>query len=142
VHKGNLSPAKGPNAVHFATAVHKPTGGVALFAECNSAEACQQAAAAYKVVVPTSQPELVCGDAPTLGEVSEVFVLTGNNQNDLPARDNVIQQCVRLAACKARRDGKLEGDPAIECQRRPSSFPLACARKASCDEVLACADKP
>jgi hypothetical protein len=142
VVKGNLAPSKGPNAVHFATAVHKPTGGVALYAECNTAEACQRAAAAYKVVVPTSQPELVCGDTPTLGEVSEVSLMTGLVKNDLPSRDNVIQQCVRLAACRARRDGKLEGDPAIECQRKPSSFPLACSRKASCEEVLACADKP
>ncbi len=93
-------------------------------------------------MVPTSQPELVCGETPTLGEVSEVFVMTGVAKNDLPSRENVIQQCVRLAACKARRDGKLEGDPAIECQRRPSSFPLACSRKASCDDVLACAEKP
>jgi hypothetical protein len=141
VVKGNLAPSQGPNAVHFATAVHKPTAGVALYAECNTSEACQQAAAAYKVVVPTSQPELVCGDTPTLGEVSEVFLMTGLAKNDLPPRDHVIQQCVRLAACQARRDGKLEGDPAIECQRKPSSFPLACSRKASCDEVLACVEK-
>ena len=74
------------------------------------APACQQAAAAYKVVVPTSQPELVCGETPTLGAVSEVFLMTGAAKNDLPPRENVIQQCVRLAACKARGDGKLEWD--------------------------------
>ena len=75
--------------------MHKPTGGVALCAECISADACERAAAAYKVVVPTSQPELACGDTPTLGEVSEVFLMTGIAKDDLPSRDNVIQQCVR-----------------------------------------------
>jgi hypothetical protein len=123
---------------------HKPTKGVALIADCNLADTCMQVAAAYKTVVPTSHPEVVCGKSPSLGaelSMSPLLSVEGIAKESLPKKDNVIQQCVRLASCQARHDGKLEGDPAIECQRRPSSFQLRCSLKASCDEVLACVSK-
>ncbi len=138
-----FGPPKGDAAVFLHGAEHKPTNGVALIAECASADTCMQVAAAYKIVVPTSKPEVVCGKAPTLGEGWPTIVIGPDEplKERLPPKENVIQQCVRLAACQARKDGKLDGDPAIECQRRPSSFQLRCSFKQSCDEVLSCVEK-
>lgn len=128
----------GPNTVAFRGAEHRPTKGVALVAECNGADTCNQIAAVYKLVVPTSHPEVICGKTPTLGEDVSTHVFT---DPALPSKENVVQQCVRLAACQARRDGKLDGDPAIECQRRPSNFQLRCSFKETCEAVMSCVDK-
>ena len=45
-----------------------------------------------------------------------------------------------VAACQAERDKKLDGDPVIACQKKPSTFKLACAAKFPCSPVLRCAD--
>ncbi len=135
-----FGPPKAAADVFLHGAEHKPTNGVALIAECASADTCMQVAAAYKIVVPTSKPEVVCGKAPTLGEGWATIVIGPDEplKERLPPKDNIIQQCVRLAACQARKDGKLDGDPAIECQRKPSSFQLRCSFKESCDDVISC----
>ncbi len=132
----------GANKVLFRAHEHKPTKGVALVASCNSAETCMQVAAVYKIVVPTSHPEVICGGSESvLGMGADSIVVRGLPSEDLPKKENVIQQCVRLAACQAHRAGKLEGDPAIECQKKPSKFALRCALKETCDGVLSCAEK-
>jgi len=138
-----LTLSGGASNVLLRGAAHKPTKGVALVADCNSADTCMQVAAVYKTVVPTSNPEVVCGNAPTLGESVATFVFEEGQplKANLPPKDNVVQQCVRLAACQARRDGKLDGDPGIECQRKPSSFQLRCSFKDSCDDVMSCVGK-
>ena len=119
---------------------HRPTKGAALVAECTRADTCMQVAAAYKTVVPTSHPVVTCGPTPTLGQniAPGSIGVSSAPSGDLPTKENVVQQCVRLAACTAHRDGKLDGDPAIACQKKPSTFQLRCALKASCDDVLSC----
>lgn len=136
----------GPGKVFFTSAEHTPTKGVALVARCNDTKTCTQFAAAYRTVVPTSKPEVLCGKATTLGaDVDGPRVLNFDAgetlQGSLPAKDNVIGQCVRLAACQAERDKKLEGDPAIACQKKPSTFKLACAAKFPCHAVLSCVEQ-
>ena len=135
--------APGQRKVFFKAAEHKPTKGVALLAECNDAKTCMQFAAAYKTVVPTSRPEPICGKAPTIGEdVTGPMVLIFGDplESSLPAKEDAVSKCVRLAACQAARDKKLEGDPAIDCQKKPSSFKLECAMKFPCSKVLACSE--
>jgi hypothetical protein len=133
----------------FSSLEHLPTKGVALVAQC-SAETCMRFGAAYKTVVPTSHPEVVCGKVPTVG--APVTSANGTDQivpfgspdpakAALPEKTDIVGQCVRLAACQAAKDFKLDGDPAIECQKHPGPFKLACAAKASCEQVLECAAK-
>lgn len=138
-----------PGSVVFHEGPHTPTGGFALGARCSNGAECNQVAAAYKTVVPTSKPEVVCGKLPDttqLGPGAGVFewdLTPGKGlhrplEKNLPAKDDAVSQCVRLAACKAARDRKLDGDPAIECQKKPSNFKIACALKSTCADVLAC----
>jgi hypothetical protein len=133
----------GPGHVYFKAFEHTPAKGVALVAKCNDTKTCTQFAAAYRTVVPTSKPEVLCGNATTLGaEIPSTPVLNFDAaeilQGSLPEKDNVIGQCVRLAACQAARDKKLDGDPAIACQKKPSTFKLSCAAKFPCSAVLSC----
>jgi len=132
-----------PGHIYFKAFEHTPTKGVALVAKCTETKTCLQFAAAYRTVVPTSKPEVLCGNATTLGaEIGNAAVLNFNAaeilQGSLPEKNDVIGQCVRLAACKAERDKKLDGDPAIACQKKPSTFKLNCAAKFPCNAVLSC----
>lgn len=137
-----------PARVMFHEGPHQPTGGFALIAHCPSGLDCNRVAAAYKIVVPTSRPEVVCGKPPptiSVGPGASVLEfelgpqgLRVPTEKNLPGKDDVVSQCVRLAACKAERDKKLEGDPAIQCQKRPSDFKPSCALKSPCSAVLAC----
>ena len=132
-----------PGHIYFKAFEHTPTKGVALVAKCTETKTCMQFAAAYRTVVPTSKPEVLCGNATTLGaEIPGPPVLNFDAgeilQGSLPEKSNVIGQCVRLAACQAARDKKLDGDPAIACQKKPSTFKLDCAAKFPCSAVLSC----
>jgi hypothetical protein len=132
-----------PGHIYFKAFEHTPTKGVALVAKCTETATCLQFAAAYRTVVPTSKPEVLCGNATTLGaEIPGPPVLNFDAaeilQGSLPEKDNVIGQCVRLAACRAARDKRLDGDPAIACQKKPSTFKLSCAAKFPCSAVLSC----
>jgi hypothetical protein len=133
----------GPGHVYFSTFEHKPTKGVALVAKCNDTKTCTQFAAAYRTVVPTSKPEVLCGSATTLGaELNGPQLLAFDSgeivKAALPTESDVIGKCVRLAACQAERDKKLDGDPALACQKKPSAFKLDCAAKFPCSAVLSC----
>jgi hypothetical protein len=137
-----------PARVMFHEGPHQPTGGFALVAHCPDGLACNRVAAVYKTVVPTSRPEVVCGKPPptiSVGPGASVLEfelgpqgLAISREKNLPGKDDVVSQCVRLAACKAERDKRLEGDPAIQCQKRPSDFKPSCALKFPCSAVLAC----
>jgi len=139
---GALTPD--PGRILFYAAEHLPTKGVALVAECSDAKSCIRFAAAYKTVVPTSKPEIVCGEATRIGpRVPGPAVVDVDNADplsvSLPAKGDTVSQCVRLAACRAARDKQLPGDPAVECQAKPSQFSIDCAKQASCAQVLSCA---
>ena len=102
--------------VMFHEGPHQPTGGFALIAHCGSGLDCNRVAAVYKTVVPTSRPEVVCGKPPptiSVGPGASVLEfepgpqgLTIPREKNLPGKDDVVSQCVRLAACKAERDKK------------------------------------
>jgi hypothetical protein len=139
-----------PADVVFHERPHAATAGIALVAHCTSGDTCNQVAAAFKTVVPTSKPEVVCAKSPPgIDATAGAFVLDwdlipGQDMHPsiaktLPAEGDAVSQCVRLAACKAARDHELDGDPAVACQKKPTDFRLACAQKKTCGEVLACA---
>lgn len=134
----------GSGHIAFASVEHTATQGAALVARCSDTKTCTRFAAAYKTVVPTSKPELFCAKAPTLGAdlVGGPTVQFGADADIFtvaPGEADTVSECVRLAACQAQRDKKLDGDPAIECQKHPSHFKVGCATKTTCAEVLACA---
>jgi len=133
--------AKSPE-VSFHTAGHTPTGGVGLLARCNNGEACNELMAAYQLVVPTAKLQSWCGDDPkTLSWVRPETLMPPPEwdiETALPARDDPTSQCVRLAACEAQKTGKLVGDPAIQCQKKPGKFKIGCALKYPCAKVLSC----
>ena len=110
---------------------------------CKEGVTCKRLAAAYKTVVPTSQPELFCGEVPTLGELqpSKVIPHPKPFRELLPAPHDTLGKCVRLAACRASLAGKLEGNPVLECTKKPAAFQLSCASEFPCAAVLACLDK-
>jgi hypothetical protein len=112
----------------------------ALVAVCNDGGTCNQLAAMYKAIVRSSNPQPICGNMP-LGYGSSVpvsFQAGGNPTSDLPETSDVIGLCARLSACMIATDRSTPGDPGLECQKAPSSFKTACARKFPCAEVLAC----
>lgn len=134
----------GPGQLAFASVEHTATQGAALVARCTDTKTCMRFAAAYKTVVPTSKPELFCAKAPTLGAdlsggPSVQFGPDADIFTVAPGEADTVSECVRLAACQAQRDKKLDGDPAIECQKHPSHFKVGCATSKTCSEVLACA---
>jgi len=132
-----------PGQVVFAEADHLPTGAVALVARCKEGVTCKRLAAAYKTVVPTSEPELFCGQTPTLGELRPSQVITHAKplKSQLPGPQDTLGKCVRIAACQAALAGKLSGDPVLDCQKKPTTFPLECAREFPCAAVLACLER-
>jgi len=136
----------GPGEIAFASVEHTPTQGAALIARCTDTKTCTRFAAAYKTVVPTSKPELFCAKAPTLGAdlqggPSVQFGSDADIFTVAPGEADTVSECVRLAACQAERDKKLDGDPAIECQKHPSHFKVGCATSKTCADVLACVAK-
>jgi hypothetical protein len=110
-----------------------------LIAFCADGGTCNQLAAMYKAIVRSSSPQPVCGNLPgTFGASSPVSIQQGDPKADLPDTNDTIGLCARLSACMIATDRATPGDPGLECQKAPSSFKTACARKYPCAEVLAC----
>jgi hypothetical protein len=123
-------------------AARESTKNVVLLARCSDATTCNVLAAAYKSIVPTSRPELFCGNPPDVGEMRPAAIFNLNKPSAvLPAAHDIAGQCARLAACQAARDGRLTGDPIADCQKTPKDYRLDCARQQSCAAVLACLDE-
>jgi len=135
--EGSLCFPKAAGQVHFATFDIKSTDGIMLVATCNDGGTCNRLAAMYKGIVRTAKPQLGCGkkvpNAAGEGTPTSVW-----SSADLPGKDDVIAQCARLAACMITVDRSTPGDPGIDCQRAPSHYKLACARKPNCADVIAC----
>jgi hypothetical protein len=110
-----------------------------LVAFCADGGTCNQLAAMYKAVVRSSNPQLLCGQLPgPVGDSSPVSIQQGDPKADLPGDQDVIGMCARLSACMIATDRSTPGDPGLECQKAPSKFKTACAKKYPCSEVLAC----
>lgn len=133
--------------IAFYTAQHKPTSGVALLAKCGDAATCTRAAALYKTVTPTGKPQLTCGKIPTVDKLKSLVVVPVRGDKPFPKMvvpkkpNEIIPLCVRLAACQAVRDKRLDDDPALSCQQHPNKFRTACAMKPECSAVLKCVEK-
>ena len=129
--------------LQFEAGTKKPDGSwpqMNLVAFCADGGTCNQLAAMYKGVVRSSNPQPVCGQLPgPLGDSSPVSIQQGDPKGDLPADTDTIGMCARLSACMIATDRATPGDPGLECQKAPSKFKTACAKKYPCSEVLACA---
>ena len=132
-----------PGQVSFQDYNFGTSGAKALVAVCGHGGTCNQVAQAYKRIVRSSKPSVYCGPVPGLGrEASGVMMWRdGGPRANLPENGDTISQCARLAACALVKDSTIPGDPGLECQRAPSGFRLACARKGTCADVNACAGR-
>lgn len=115
---------------------------LALVAQCNDGGTCNALAAMYKAIVRTSVPQVYCGAVPGLssGPVHG-FSWADEPGANLPAKTDTVALCARLNACMIATDRNTPGDPFVECQRGPSKFKTACARRYPCAEVMACVEK-
>lgn len=131
--------------LQFESGTKKPDGSWparSLVAFCADGGTCNQLAAMYKAVVRSSNPQIFCGQLPaSLGDSSPVSIQQGDPTTDLPGNTDVIGMCARLSACMIATDRSTPGDPGLECQKAPSKFKTACAKKYPCAEVLACANQ-
>jgi len=109
-------------------------------ARCADVDTCNKLMAAYKRVVPSSRPEPLCGlSSPNIIVRDETaFLIDGQGKQD--KADVPIAKCVRLAACRFASGADVQGDPALECQKGPAKFKLDCAAKATCADVVRCAE--
>ncbi len=132
-----------PGMVVFQDYHYGTSGAKALVAVCGHGGTCNQVAQAYKKIVRSSKPTVYCGPVPGLGrEANGVPMwLDGGPKANLPAHNDTISKCARLAACALSKDPSIPGDPGLECQRSPSRFQLACASKPTCALVNACAGR-
>ena len=128
--------------LQFEAGTKKPDGSWPqrnLVAFCADGGTCNQLAAMYKGVVRSSNPTPICGQLPgPVGDSSPVSIQQGDPKGDLPGDSDVIGMCARLSACMIATDRATPGDPGLECQKAPSKFKTACAKKYPCSEVLAC----
>jgi hypothetical protein len=103
---------------------------------------CNQLAAMHKAIVRTSNPQVFCGKIPGIDKDSPLFSPTLVNptspKDSLPAEKDIVGLCARLSACMIATDRAAPGNPGMECQKAPSKFKTACARKYPCAEVMAC----
>jgi hypothetical protein len=121
-------------AGELAVEVHKKDDLFAV-ARCHDAGTCTRLAAMMKAVAKDSSPETGCGDLPNgLGPSTRVKSVAIT----MPKEGDSAGLCARLGACKLTKDPGSTEDPVAACQKSPSSFPVSCALKTSCDEVLSC----
>jgi hypothetical protein len=129
-----------PMEVHFLSGWSPATSSLALIGRCKDSATCHKLAAMYQAVVPTSKPQLACGDPPfgTFDQASAENMTRASLAAALPDGSDTISQCARLAACRIASEPGVKGDPALECQKAPAKFKLSCASRRSCSDVVAC----
>ncbi|MCC6526447.1 MAG: hypothetical protein IT373_27615 [Polyangiaceae bacterium] len=126
----------GPGQVYFE--VIETDNAEVLVARCADGGTCNRLAAMLKAVVRSSNPQPVCGALPVRGQTRPSFLVPPDDSG-LPAPGDSIAHCARLAACTIAANPSVGGDPGMECQKAPAGFKTACAERATCPEVLACA---
>ncbi len=105
-----------------------------LAVECADASTCNRVGAMYKAVVPSGRLELVCAPTvPSTVGAGTVMVLSPKFHDEVPFK------CARVAVCMHKLDRAITGDKHLECQKSPAGFKLDCAKKDSCEEIVACA---
>jgi len=131
-----------PGEVHFEMYDYGNDGKAkALLAHCADGDTCNRLAAMYRAVVPSSRPQVMCGEVPNL-KGSPVRVLIPQpgvgNDDGLPTSADIVAQCARIGVCRIHTDPSTPGDPGIECQKAPSKFKLSCASRTPCSAVVSC----
>ena len=112
--------------------------GFALVAACHDGATCNKLAAMYRSTVQTCNPQLHCGALPLAGTPRRSGLVPLDGQW-LPLADgDVIGRCARIGVCLRVEHEPFKGNPGVACQSAPSTFPTACAKKASCGEVVQC----
>lgn len=113
-------------------------GGFALVGVCKDGATCNKLAAMYRGTVPTCSPKLYCGKLPIEGAARRSALVPADG-TWLPLDDaNVIGRCARLGVCMRMKHEPFRGNPGVACQSAPARFKVDCAKKATCDEVVAC----
>ncbi len=115
-----------------------------LVAKCKDGGTCNKLAAMVKGIIKNSQSQPVCGKLPMdLSPVTfkkPVLREAGFSSNTLPEKTDVKGMCARLQACTVATDTSKSGTETIgfDCQKAPSNFKTACARKYPCKAVMDC----
>jgi len=138
--KITAEPPSVPGQVSLATYDYGGGGAYALVAKCNDGGTCNRLAAMYKAIIRSSNPQVFCGKVPGISAspVGSAFGWNPSPEGNLPSAKDITALCARLDACLIATDRSTAGDPFVECQKAPSKFKTACARKYPCAEVLAC----
>lgn len=124
----------GASGVTFQAAQTADGRSVQLVASCRSGATCNRLAATYHAVVPSSRPQVFCGDVPGVKGLRDAHLTAS-----IPAaNDDVMEKCARVGVCLRAANPGGADDPGLECQRAPSHFKLGCATEATCGEVAAC----
>lgn len=139
------NPPEAPGQIDFRQIESGPSGldgkGAVrtLIAYCKDGDTCNRFAAMHRAVVPSSDPQPICGDLPATTNAYQIVDIQWNGtRGDLPRAKDTLAQCARLGVCMITADPSTPGDPARECQESPASWKVLCALKPSCAEVLAC----
>jgi hypothetical protein len=112
--------------------------GFALVGVCHDGATCNKLAAMYRSTVPTCSPTLHCGPLPIAGPARRSAIIPSNGQW-LPTEDaDTIGRCARIGVCLRMKHEPFRGNPGVMCQSAPAKFKIECAKKATCDEVVAC----
>jgi len=130
-------PAKAAKAMEVRLDMYAIPDGFALVGVCHDGATCNKLAAMYKGTVPTCSPRLHCGPLPIEGTPRRSALIPASGQW-LPQDSEVIASCARIGVCMKMKHEPFKGNPGVVCQSAPGKFRTACAKKATCDEVVAC----
>lgn len=112
--------------------------GFALVGVCKDGATCNKLAAMYRGTVPTCDPRLHCGAMPISGTAKRSAIIPADGQWLPMESANVVGKCARIGVCLRVKQEPFRGNPGVACQAAPSKFKVDCAKKATCDEVVAC----
>lgn len=131
-------PGKPDKAMQVRLDMYAIPEGFALVGVCKDGATCNKLAAMYRSTVPTCDPRLHCGSLPITGPAKKSAIIPKDGQW-LPTSDkDVVGKCARIGVCLRVKNEPFRGNPGVMCQTTPSKFKTECAKKATCDEVVAC----
>ena len=113
-----------------------------LVAKCKDGGTCNYLAAMHKAIVKGSSSTPVCGNLPMdLGPATfkkPVLRKSAFSPDSLPDATDGAGLCARLHACTIAMDTSTATNIGFDCQKAPSRFKTACARKYPCKAVMDC----
>lgn len=112
--------------------------GFALVGVCKDAATCNKLAAMYRATVPTCDPRLACGPLAMEGPAKRSAIIPANGEWLPVDAKSVVGRCARIGVCMKMLHEPFKGNPGVQCQNSPAKFKTDCAKKATCEEVVAC----